>query len=462
MVFTFSEYYQTSIDGDVLPVVFPMESHSQILHDPFGLDALLKGDRYSGAGRWFCHAVVYSLFHEGYSFITTLVADRIKALFLTASIFQWINHWMMTCIIALYANISHKSSWKRFLFGCVLTIPFFQYNHGYYNAAIIDHSVTYTAFYAFPLSLLLLFFYPFFRSLFFPNPLFLSNISLFGIIFLGICVAFSGPLIPVIGIMVSGILLLLYYQKAINNESFFEIASLSSRIKNIPSLVKGMLIPFIIICAYDFYIGRFNIENVTTVTIAERYQLMLKGLIPYFFHYGLPYFYAFLIINFYFFKKFFPVQFNTRSFGILKLLALTVLIYIILVPLGGYRVYRPAILRYDVTMPLTLLLVITIVSGTSLLMDKLQGQALAAYSGISLVLLAVLWYQNLPINNSRKEQESMLRILSRANTDSVIVLPYSANFFSWEKISTPEKSYYVRQMLYDWGITKKPVVFYQK
>jgi hypothetical protein len=56
----------------------------------------------------------------------------------------------------------------------------------------------------------------------------------------------------------------------------------------------------------------------------------------------------------------------------------------------------------------------------------------------------------------------MLTILRDSPGDSVVCLPYSSNFFSWGKIDNPMGSYYVRQMLYDWGITKKEVVFYQK
>jgi hypothetical protein len=53
-------------------------------------------------------------------------------------------------------------------------------------------------------------------------------------------------------------------------------------------------------------------------------------------------------------------------------------------------------------------------------------------------------------------------VLANAKTDTVIVLPYSSNFFSWQKIEDPSKSIFIRQMIYEWGITDLPIVFYQK
>lgn len=462
MITSFIQYYQNSIDGDIVPIVLPMSSYSEIFHDPFGLKAVFHGDQYSGAGRWMIHVTLYTLFHQCYFFVTHFTSDNINALFLTSALFQWLCDWLMVSVIAMYALLAQKITLKKFLFACVLVVPFFQFNHWYPNMGIIDHSVTYTAFYAFPISLLMFFFYPFFRAILFNRSLQFSPVAFGSLSVLGFLLAFSGPLIPALGIMIGGVLLCIFYLNVVKRNKDLSIKSIIANIRKIPFAVRSLIIPFIILCAYDFYVGRFNIENNVSVSIAQRYQLMFKGASDYFFQYGLPYCYGLILLNFIFFRVYQASYLGTRGFRILSAFAITILAYLLLLPLGGYRPYRPNILRYDVTMPLTIFFIVTIVSGISILLNSLRGKQKLLYSFITITTLAVLWYQNFPISNDRKEQEIMLRMLASSHSDSTVVLPYSSNFFHWGKIDNPEGSYNIKFMLQDWKITDRAVTFYQK
>ncbi|MBA2422724.1 MAG: hypothetical protein H0V61_05820 [Chitinophagales bacterium] len=460
MIISFKQYLVTYIDGDVISIVLPLPTYTLALTDPFGLHAILKGETYGGAGRWFCHWTLYTLFHDGYFLIKKFSSDDIQSLFLTSALFQWFCHWLMVVMIALYANMHRSFSLKFFLISCVLAFPFFQLNHWYANAAIIDLSVTYTAFYGFPLALLMLFFYPFFRSFFLSKamPAVAVTISLI----IGLFLIFSGPLIPVLGIFLSGVLLALFYLKSLPTNPEFHLYDFFRRIKKMPLPVLGMLPAFLIMWAYAFYIGRFNSENITSILVFDRYKLMLSRAPSYFFHYGLPFWYALVIMQFIYLRRFHRVILKTEEFRVIIVIGIMILMYLLLLPLGGYRHYRPDILRYDVTMPFTIFLIVVIISGTLFLLqsDKIKFRIPLLIT--TLIMLLISWLQNFPIRNTREEQELNLQVLANAKTDTVILLPYSSNFFSWQKIEDPSKSIFIRQMIYEWGITDLPIVFYQK
>jgi len=113
-------------------------------------------------------------------------------------------------------------------------------------------------------------------------------------------------------------------------------------------------------------------------------------------------------------------------------------------------------------MPFTIYLIIIILTGILFLLNNLKSTYKVIYATLVAFILVVYWSRNFPLKDSRNEQQLMLSILRESHDDSVVCLPYSSNFFSWDKIDNPGKSYYVSQLLHDWGITERKVVFYQK
>ena len=116
LVISFEQYYQNAIDGDLVAVVLPMESYKNALCDPLGLMATVNHEKFGGAGRWFCHATEYFLFRKVFSFIGLFIKDKIEVLYLTATIFQFLCHWLMIIAIALYINIRRKINFRNMIF----------------------------------------------------------------------------------------------------------------------------------------------------------------------------------------------------------------------------------------------------------------------------------------------------------------------------------------------------------
>jgi len=55
--YSFYQHYHMPLDGDMSEIIIPISStgYYKALHDPFGLDALLKNDIYANPNRFFAH-----------------------------------------------------------------------------------------------------------------------------------------------------------------------------------------------------------------------------------------------------------------------------------------------------------------------------------------------------------------------------------------------------------------------
>lgn len=463
LIISFEQYYTNGLDGDVVRVNQPDESFLKTFEDPLGIRATIYHESYGGAGRWFCYFAEYHLFHEGFYFINYFADDKIESLFLAPAIFQWLCQWILILVLAFYVNIQRKVSWWNILFSAALIIPFFQFGYCLINVGIINHSITYTIFYAFPVTMLLIFFYPFFRKLYYENTNFSKSIfQITAIILLALLIVFSSPLIAPLGIIFGGILLLLFFLRSGNSVDATDSNNIYSRIKKIPVTVRILIPVFMLLCLYDFYVGRFNSENETGPPLAQRYLSMLNGIPDYLINFGLPYCFGLLILVYFFVRKYFHGTLKTKKFNFLKLLSLGVILFLFLLPFGGYRSYRPHIWSSDLTMPLTLFLIITIVSGALYLLHQLSKLSRSVFAFLFFTTLFIYWLQNFPVKNSRMEQQQMLEILSQQKNDDPVCLHYSSPLLAWNKIESPASSYLVSDFLYSLGITQKKILFYQK
>lgn len=460
LIMSFMQYYQTSIDGDLVWHVLPYGELDKVLKDPLGLDAVINHNTYRGAGRWFCHWMTYNYFRSGYLFIDYFIHNKVTSLFLTSTLIQWFSQWLMIIAISLYINVTNKVTVRRFIWSAIICFFFFRYKSAY-NIAIIDHAVTYTIFYAFPLSLLMLFLYPFFRLIFYHEAK--QHFSIFKILLiflLGLTLVFSGPLIPVLGFMFGSVILIILFLK--NYLHNFSSQNIINTIEKINPVARLFLPLFIFLWLYDYYVGTFNNENTTLTTLAERYQLLWHNIPSYLFTGGLPYLLGLVVFNYILLRRYANDKLRTKEYFYFLIIAIAVIAYLFLIPFGGYRSYRPYIWRYDVTMPFTIFLIIVIIRSFYLLTSLLSRKPKFIFIGIVSVTLFIYWIQNFPIENTRSEQQQMVEILQNNKSDTVICLPYSSPFFDWNKIEDTARAYPVSHMLYEWGITQKPLKFYQR
>lgn len=134
--------------------------------------------------------------------------------------------------------------------------------------------------------------------------------------------------------------------------------------------------------------------------------------------------------------------------------------YLLLLPLGGYRSYRPLILRYDTFIPVMIGLLLIFIQGIDILSDYFKGRPLGFYL---LFILALMTRYTLSdykcVDNRACEKRSLEKIIFSG--EEIVILPANCTIMGWEKIRHPAHSIYISQMLQKWNILSGEKKFYQ-
>lgn len=362
--YCFYLHYQEPLDGDLPRVVVPAAAYQTVMANPFGLAAIMDGTTYPATNRFMAHYSMYAYFRTMPLFLQRFLAP-IDSVYASIAIYKILLQFFIGWLLAAYASGTTAIRDSRFIVALLLVFPFFQSTIYANYMGIIVSPVTYTHFYALPLALLLLFFLPFYLG---NRPLPTSHVqsdittqlSIFqkaGWILLPVLLSFSGPLIPPLVLMVGAAIFLGYWYQSVQTQGW-RLSAIRDAFGRIPRFWRWTILIFMGLSLYSFYLGTFNTENSGDIPLLDKYRLLGLGLVQQLT--GKPGFslllvltvgYAFLV------KKYANkvaattlVQAATVLFGLMA-------IYIILLPLGGYREYRPKIVRFDTLMPVTMALI---------------------------------------------------------------------------------------------------------
>ncbi len=277
--YSFYQHFHTPLDGDLAAIVWPGEWYRQVLKEPFGLSAVLDGQRYAGTNRFVAH---WSL-SEYYKTIPILLQNfvsPINSVYLAGAIVKTLVQLMLIWLLARYITLSGFVPKKYFLLTFALLVPLFQ-TMGYNNyLGIIAKSVTYTFFYALPLAFLMLFFLPFYRNLV-TQKLTRLNMIWKGLLFLlALILPFQGSINPAVLLIICPAVLLFYWwqQFKLMAEGGF-IPKTFKAILRIPGQELFYLSLAMLVSLYSLYLGTFNAENLpSTVPLGERFLRLFPGL----------------------------------------------------------------------------------------------------------------------------------------------------------------------------------------
>lgn len=445
--FSYRQHEHKPIDGDLAVIVAPSSHYTTILQEPFGSKAVFQHVKYAATNRYFSHAAMVFYYKKLYHIFSPFVENKVKFIYVFTGIYQTLIQLIVVLLLCVYAlrNINIKSMSFLLLF---LFLSAFMQTHGYYGSiGIIDQSVTYTFFYAMPLCLLMLLLLPF---LFFNVE---NKSSIFKTIFfiIWICLAFivsmTGPVIAPVGIIISTTILLKLFIKNYQSTpeiSFFQ--KVKSSIQKLPLLKTSCLLLFILFCLYSQYVGTFNIENGEPTTLSFRYGRLLVGLAIYF-----TYDASFLLIAIILFVNFFILKkSNKQILSELKLILILAAIYICLLPLGGYRPYRPNIIRYDTFMPITIAL-FYLIGRTTFLTAKSIKNKLVYFGFLSIIFIIFMYADKPQFTDNDCQYERILELKNTINKD--IVFDDKCTLMNWAPVSDTNSTMAVSRMLYYWQIT---------
>jgi hypothetical protein len=335
-------FSRTQIDPDLSRVAGPVQSYAHVLHDPFGFEGLQTGLRYPGAGRAMAHLTTKAWADHVLGWLPLFVSDPVHAVYLGLGGTAVLVHIGWLVVGCGYLRAYKCMSVKSVIF-CALGLSLFvQLASQRFYLGIIDSSMSYTFAYAIPLLSLAAFFLPVYQSLLHPS--YVPSVRMtIGLVPLAVYLAFSGPLVqPVVA------LLCLFLAGA--------QVTLRKRLLAHRRLIPG-LGTLAILSAWGMYVSRFNSESATSVTLATRYKLLRHGLFQVLIRPSSPW--PILLLALVFLYRFVsrsaqPSQHVRLRAHMLVGLGFSVL-WLTLLPLGGYRNYRPFILSSVTLLPVTLI-----------------------------------------------------------------------------------------------------------
>ncbi|MFH1161210.1 MAG: hypothetical protein V1733_09725 [bacterium] len=151
-----------------------------------------------------------------------------------------------------------------------------------------------------------------------------------------------------------------------------------------------------------------------------------------------------------------------RIIGLLKWMCIFMLIYIVLLPLGGYRIYRPNVLRYDTVMPVTICLMFLFGLSTYFLINNLSKSIFKTFYVIAIAaVLLVFTRADEPRFRENACEKQALRELAQSQ-DSIVFLTQNCPVMSWNKILDYKDSEQNAELLNYWGVTKAKKLYYQQ
>ena len=458
LVLTFIRKYHAPLDGDIAPIVWPRADYAHILRDPFGWEALTHQRIYAGPNRFFAHLGMFWYFRHVPLWLQGIIPP-IDSLYATAALFNVGVQAMLLYVLGWYASGTRRLGSPRLWLTMALMLPFFQTTGYYSQMGIIDNSATYNFFYAFPLLLLLVLLWPLYRAASQGQAVRLTWPKLGAMLLLSVVLAFNGPIITgTVLVLLAGVGLRWAWQR--------RRQPIVGWLRDWPWRL-GLLWGWLgVLCLYSLYIGRYNTENLVTSmrTLGERYQLLPAGVL----HeltdrIGLALLVLGCLANVQLIRRLLPPSGQgVRILHTLRWVGAFALVYSLLLPLGGYRPYRPHILNHDSILPITVALVAFYGLSASYLLLQLRGRAQRWYGVAALAIAAIYLnadHRLYPPDNNIQEREA-LALLAQAGPAPVVRLPKNCTVLSWQPITEPLSSVTCAELLEYWHITQGRKLYY--
>jgi hypothetical protein len=456
---TYWQNVQLPLDGDLVPTVFPAQWYSQVLHDPFGWAVLTKNATYAGTNRFFAHAIM-GLYWKQVPRLLQYFTTPVNSLYAASALFNTGVQALILFVLAAYVRLGggrECSPWSYWL-AVALLFPLFQTGGFYEQMGITNQAITYTFFYGFPIALLLLLLWPFFQAAQRNQPLYLPLWRLVCLMLLMVLIAFNGP----ICIAAVAVLLLCIGAYWV----WHQRRGLSAA--RCPQWLRGQTLPLLgllsVLSIYSLYIGRNNAENSHTHTFGQLYQLLPTGVyLELKMHWGLPLLLLALLVNAQLVRRL-PSDMpgRQRVLNSIRWFALFALVFILLLPFGGYRSYRPYLVRGDSILPVLLGLFYAYGISAYFLLHHLSGRFKTSYvMALTLFLLVFVYADSatkMQYNNDC--QRWALDQLSHSAEPVVRVAP-SCTVLSWDILTDYHQTELQANMLCYWGITTSPKPYYQ-
>jgi hypothetical protein len=461
LTYVFYQQYHGPIDGDLTATVLPSPEYSDVLHDPFGLKILLHNAHFAGAGSFVFFWTVSNYFKTT-PFFFQLFASPIDSIYLSCALAKIVVLALFIYLLSVYISGQYKIFNKNFLLAAVLIIPLFQTGGYCWVMGVIDPSTVGFFGYSFAMLLVVAFFLPFFMSLFYERKLQFSYLTtvlllLFALINIFLSIL-NGPLM----ILICSFMLMEQWRQAmVANKSIRLTERILISLKQLPRNSIYGLIFITVFSLYHFYIATNNLESANyQIPLWQRYTRLPYGILHTFGSKPFVMLLTMITINVIVIRK----RTDLVAQKILRLLVwigIFSFIIIVTLPLGGYRFYRPEIIRRDAIIPVTIALIGFYGLSTFYVLKNITIQHKRIYLYmviIPLVHFALVNTYNMPDNSCEKSALMQLA----ASKEKIVLLDQDCTIMSWFKVTDYKESKTNAQMFKYWNITREEKYYYQK
>jgi len=155
---------------------------------------------------------------------------------------------------------------------------------------------------------------------------------------------------------------------------------------------------------------------------------------------------------------------QTEGQKILRLLKWIVIFsafFIFLLPLGGFRTYRPNILRYDTIMPITICLIFIYGISTYFLINNVSTKYKKYYLSGVIIIMLIFTYADKPNFSENVCERQALETIAQS-PEKIVFLKSDCTIMSWEKITDYKDSELNAKLLQYWNVTKEKKLYEQK
>ena len=384
----------------------------------------------------------------------------IDSVYLASAIAKISIQILIMSLLAFCITARQKIFSSNFLIAAILIVPLFQTNGYRSYMGIIDPSITYTFFYALPCVILLLFYLPFFYDSNFGTTIKKKPFTRILLFVMAFVIVFNGALNPGIILIITILFGISTYLKTDNNLSFVDRVIQAFFIAPKTHLFYFVLVS--LLSLYALYVGTNNsIFLGETISIAQRYSRIPQGIFTVVTQkIGFPVFLIIISINIFLLRKNKRNEEIKKSLHIFNWIGLFSLFYILLLPLGGYKEYRPFILRYDTIMPITIGLIYIYAMSSYQIIKQFEGKKKNVYLLLITTFIFIFSNADKPEFNKNECEKLALEKISKSN-EKVVFIENDCTVLSWDKITDSDKSALNGQLLNKWHITNDIKQYYQ-
>lgn len=456
LAYSFMQHLHQPLDGDMAWNLIPASDVAPILADPLGIGAITEGRTYANPNRFFCHWIFRAYLGEVPLLLQGFSAP-IDSVYLACALAKIVVQAALLFLLAAYAARTINVLRLDFIVAAALIAPLFQTNGYRSYMGVIDPSTTYTFFYALPCAFLLGYFLPLFLRREQGPAVVPPHHYWWWTVPASFLVCLSGPLNPgavlVVVVLLVGRSVMRAYREGRRGVWML--------LRSLPAAYIPFLLPVGILSVYSLYLGQYNSITIgTRIPLADMYERLPLGLYHQFTQkLGYPLLLAVITLDLILISRWYATKEGRRIVQMAKWVGAFAVLYILLLPLGGYREYRSLILRYDTIMPITLALMVIMAASALHILKEAPPRYRRPYILLLTGFAAIFTVADEPgFGNDRCEREALEAIA--ASPATVVPLEQTCSVLEWRPIATAEQSELNAALLLHWRVVDRSKLYY--